>query len=141
VQLVEDRDFVVVEDDLGVGHFAGVVDKEPPADRHRPPRQGRVAEDPAGDVHLVDPLVARLAVAHVPGEAAIVLDAVAVDRVFPRRAAPEIVIQRLGDRQRLAPLADRQPRLVGKADRVEDLAEMAFLKPAGHGPVARSERY
>jgi len=67
-------------------------------------------------------LVARLAVAHVPSEAAIVLEFVAVDGLFSRRSTPKIVVERFGDWQRLGTLADRVPRLVGEAGGVLDLA-------------------
>ena len=85
VDLVEDRRLgIVIIDDLRVGHLAGIVEDEPAADAHRPPRKARVAENPSCRVHLVYTLVARLAVAHVPGEAAIVLESVAIDGLFSR---------------------------------------------------------
>jgi hypothetical protein len=40
------------------------------------------AEAPAGDVHLVDPLVAHVAVAVVPVPVPVVVEAVAVERAF-----------------------------------------------------------
>ena len=137
MHFVQDRGLgIVVADDLRVGHFAGVVEHEPAADAHRPPRQGVVAEQPAGDVDLVDALVARLAVAHVPGEAAIVLELVAIDRLLAGRPAPQIVVERRGDRQRLGAFADRVARLVGERGRVLDLAEVPGFEPAGHLGVA-----
>ena len=87
----------VIVDDLGVGHVARVVEREPTADAHYSPWQLRLAEHPSGDVDFVDALIARLAVACVPEEAAIVLQTVAIDRLHPCRAAPEFVIDVVGD--------------------------------------------
>ncbi len=106
VDLVENRSRrKIVVDDLSIGDVAGVVENESATDTHHPSGQPRLAQTPAGHVHLVNALVARFTVAGIPVETAIILQPVAVDRQFFSRTAPKIVVERLRDRQRRLSLA------------------------------------
>jgi hypothetical protein len=53
----ERRFFVGVKDDLRIGRVARVLVAEPTADTHDARRHGGLAQEPAGDVHLVDALI------------------------------------------------------------------------------------
>ena len=82
---------------LRVRRFLIVVEQEMPAHRLNPARQAD-AEAPAGHVHLVDALVADVAVAVVPEPVPVVVDGavltgVAHRRLVRGRAAPQVVVQ------------------------------------------------
>src|SRR5205823_6879476 len=95
---------------------------------------------PAGVVHLVDALVADVAVAEVPEPVPVVMHEVAVVRLLGRRPQPEVEVQlrrRLGDR--LVP--DAPARLAAVALGDEQLAVLPGLDggdltgPAGVAPL------
>ena len=107
-------------------------------------RQSRLAEEPARDVHLVDALVADVAVAVQVDPVPVVVDGpffgLSMRRHERRGAAPEVVVHRRGDRLRAGRLADAVAALVAEAARRGDLAEVARLDPL-HGlaqPLAAS---
>ena len=86
---------VVVDDDLGVGVVAVVDVAEAAADAEDARGELHLAEEPAGDVHLVDALVAEVAVAGVPDPVPVVVEAAcACSGQLGRRAAPEVVVDR-----------------------------------------------
>ena len=116
---------VIEIDDLRVGRVAGVFVAEAAADADRTRGELVFAEEPAGDVHLMDALVAHVAVAGVPVPMPIVVDAGTIEILLLGRAAPEVVIERRGNLQRRFEFADAEPRLVAGAERVLDLAELA----------------
>ena len=141
VNLIEHRrGGEVVVEDLRVGHLAGVVEEEPATDAHHPARQGRLAQQSPRDIDLVDSLVARFPVAHVPSKAAIILDAVAIDGLLAGRPAPKIVIQRFGYRQRFGAFADRGPRLIGETYDVLNLSQLARADVLGRQAVGVPDR-
>ena len=70
-------------------------------------RQAVLAQPPAGDVHLVDALVADVAVAVVPVPVPLVVEAVRVERPLGRGAEPEVVIDPFGH-GRIGLVADRR---------------------------------
>ena len=93
-----------------------------------------LAEEPAGDVHLVDALVADVAVAVEVDPVPVVVDravlrVVAMRRHERRGAGPEVVVDRRRDRLRAGRLADAVAALVAEAARRGDLAEVARLHP------------
>ena len=102
--------------DLGVGRLALVVVAEPAAEAEHGLGEGRAAgrrarsrDQPAGDVHLVDALVADVAVAEVPEPVPVVMDEVGVIRLLGRRAEPEVEVELLG-RSRVGLDADAAAR-------------------------------
>ena len=58
-------------------------------------RQRAVLDGPAGDVHLVDPLVADIAVAEIPEPVPVVMDQVAVKILHRGGSDPDVPVQRL----------------------------------------------
>src|SRR5262249_15135795 len=89
---------VVNDGDLGVGRLALVLVAEAAAhadDRLRIGRAGssRGGDEPAGDVHLVDALVANVAVAEIPEPVPVVVDEVPVEGLFRRGPEPEVEIE------------------------------------------------
>ncbi len=59
--------------------------------------EGGVFDGPAGDVHLMDALIADVTVAEVPEPVPVVVDEVAVEGLFGSGAEPEIEIHVAGD--------------------------------------------
>src|SRR5205823_10932571 len=88
VAVVEDRD-------VRVGRLAVVLVAEATAEPDNALRHLAPAETPAGDVHLVDALVAQVAVAGVPLPVPVVVELVLVERLHRRRAAPEVIVHAL----------------------------------------------
>src|SRR5262249_10929479 len=89
--------------------------------------QRRVFNCPAGDIHLVHPLVADIAVAGIPKPVPIVGHQIAVIVLFWRWTEPDIEIERLGgalDRF----VADRPARLAAIPLRDQQLAVLARLQ-------------
>ena len=91
--------------DLGVGRLPLVVIAEPAAQADdglgerragAVPARARGRDQPAGDVHLVDALVADVAVAEVPEPVPVVMDQVGVIRLLRGRAEPDVEIELLG---------------------------------------------
>ena len=136
---------IVVQHDLRVGRVAGVLVAEPAAEADDARRERLRAVEPAGDVHLMDALVAHVAVAGVVVPVPIVVQLGPIQIDLRRRAAPQVVVDVLGNLQRLVELADGLPRLVARADDAQNLAELAavneldgFLDRAGSsGPACR----
>ncbi len=125
---------VVVDDDLGVGRVAVIAVAEPAADAEGVARQAGFAEEPAGDVHLVDALVADVAVAVEINPVPVVVNGtvfrgVAVGRDEGRWAGPEIVIDRGGNGRGRAGEADAVAAFIAEATGGGDFAEVAGLCP------------
>ena len=136
---------VVHDGDLGVGRLALVAIAEPAAQAEdglgerragAVPARARSRDQPAGNVHLVDALVADVAVAEVPEPVPVVMDQVGVIRLLRGRAEPDVEIELLGRiRDRFD--ADAAARLVAQGPRDQQLAELARLdRRGGQGPVA-----
>src|SRR5262249_8581599 len=94
------------------------------------------AQAPASFVHFVNALVAEVAVAVIPHPVPVVVDGaefggVAVGELVGGRAAPQIVIHRLGRLLRAVHLADTLAPLVAQTAGQLDLAEFAFVQE-GH---------
>ena len=124
----------VDQGDHRVGRLALVRVAEPAAEADDALGQGGAGDHPAGDVHLVDPLVADVAVAEIPEPVPVVVDVVGVERVLRRRAEPEVVVDGRGCfGVRLD--ADALAGLVAEPARDEQLAVLARLDDLGHpGP-------
>src|SRR5262249_45958229 len=84
---------VVEEGELRVGGFAVVAGAEAPAQAQDRAGQLVLAQAPAGHVHLVDALVAQVAVAEVPVPVPAVMRQVLVVGPLRRRAQPQVEIQ------------------------------------------------
>src|SRR5439155_3640912 len=86
---------VVVDADLRVGRLAVVGVAEAAADADDRTADVVAAQAPAGDVHLVDALVAQVAVAVVPGPVPVVVQVDAAQGgLHGGRAAPQVVVDR-----------------------------------------------
>src|SRR5262249_6809833 len=119
----------VVEDaDLRVGRLPVVDVAEAPADAAHTLGQLVLVQAPAGLVHLVDALVAQVSVAGVPHQVPVVRQPLAHQRLLRGGPAPEVVVDRLGDRRLLLHLADAGAELVAQAARQLDLAELARVQ-------------
>ena len=106
---------VALIDDLGVGGFAVVLVAEAAADAPHAGGEFHLAEEPAGDVHLVDALVAEVAVAVVPGPMPVVVQLFACQLRLRRRATPEVVVDRVGDGLRAFGFANAGAALVAES--------------------------
>ena len=118
-----------MENDLGVGRGAVVVVAEPAADAEDTAGESGFAEEPAGEVHLVDALVADVAVAGGPDPVPIVVEVFAAERVFWGRTTPDIVIDGGRDGLGAGGLADARAAFVAKAASEDDFTEVTILKP------------
>ena len=92
---------VVKDGELHVGGLAlvgvvGAVDVAPANGDDGFGKSG-VLDGPAGDVHLMDALVAHVAVAEVPEPVPVVMDEVAVEGLFGSGAEPEVEVYVAGD--------------------------------------------
>src|SRR5207302_4177187 len=119
---------------------------EAAADAERVARQPGLTEEPARDIHLMDALIAHVAVAVQIDPVRVALDravlrVVALRRHEWRRSRPEIVVHRRRDRLRAGRLADAVAPLVAEATSRGDLADVSRLDPL-HGltqPFARTD--
>src|SRR5262249_44176846 len=117
---------------LGVGGLAVVHVAEAAADADHRFGQSVLAQAPAGLVHLVDALVAQVAVAVVPDPVPVVVQVLAHERLVGGGPAPEVVVHGLGDGLSGLDLADAAAELVADAAGQLDLAELAGVEE-GHG--------
>ena len=120
---------VVHDGDLGVGGLPLVAIAEPAAQADDRPGIRRAGgpgrgDQPSGDVHLVDALIADVAVAEVPEPVPVVVDQVAVVGLLGRRAEPDVEIDLLR-RRRVRLHADAPARLVAEGPRDQQLAELS----------------
>src|SRR5438046_9925617 len=88
-----------------------------------------LAQEPAGNVHLVNALISQIAVSGVPNPMPIVMEAFAHERFHRRRAAPEIIVDAGRNWLRAVHFADARTALVAKAARDQNFAEVACLDP------------
>src|SRR5207248_8192146 len=100
-----------------------VLVAEPAADAEDRARQRPVLDGPAGDVHLVNALVADVAVAEIPEPVPVVVDEVGVEVLLRRGPGPDVEIDLLR-RLRHRPDADALARLVAQGPRHQQLAEL-----------------
>src|SRR5262249_24104535 len=89
-------------------------------------RQRRPRDGPAGDVHLVDALVADVAVAEIPEPVPVVMDEVGVVGLEGRRPQPEVEVQ-LPRRLAEGLAADAPARAAAVTPRDEQLAVLSRL--------------
>jgi hypothetical protein len=116
-------------DDLGVGGLAIVVITHATAEAEDPGGEGGFVEEPAADVHLVDALIAEIAIPGVPYPMPIVVQPGAAQWGFFGWAAPEVVVHASRDGLGAAGFSDAGPALITEAPRYRDLAEIAFPDP------------
>jgi len=120
---------IIVVDDHGVVGLAVVHIAEPAAHCQNPRRELGHSQEPPGDVHLVDALVAEVAIAGVPHPVPVVVEPFAHQGQLQRRAAPQVIVDLRRDRLRAIDLADGVPPLVAEAARDLDLAQVAGANP------------
>src|SRR6185295_8295755 len=92
-------------------------------------RQRILAEEPTGDVHLMNALVAEVAAAGVPHPVPVIVQALPPERFHRRRTAPKVVIDFRRNRLRAVHLANAAARLVTQAARDAELAQIARVDP------------
>src|ERR1051325_1309983 len=118
---------VLMINDLRVGRLSVVLVADPAADTDHARRKLVHAEEPARDVHLVDALIAEVAIAVVPEPMPVVVELAAAQFVLRRGTAPDVVINCLGHRLRAFGQADGVAALVAQSATDDDLAELALL--------------
>jgi hypothetical protein len=124
----DQRRFVIhVENDLGVGRGAVIDVTDPSAEAHDFGRKMIDAEGPAGDVHLMDALVAEIAAAGGPDPMPIVMEILAHEGLHRGRTAPDVVINARGNGLGAGDFADAGAAFVAKAAREENFAEGAAV--------------
>ena len=123
------RFWVVVKDDLSVRGLTIVIVAQSAADAPDPGREFGLAEKPPGDVHLMDSLVAEIAVAVIPEPMPVVVKALSLNRGHRRRAAPQIVINVGWRLLRGIDLADARAGFVTQAAGEDDSAEVTGANP------------
>ena len=128
---------VIVKHDLRIRRFRVIHVTEPSADAQHARRECGFTREPAGDIHLVNALVAKVAAAVSPEPVPIVMNravtrVVAARQIERRRATPKIVINGVGHFLRPLGLADAAARLVTLAPGDENLAEVTGLDPLDH---------
>src|SRR5438132_397225 len=89
---------VVKHADLRIGRLSIIYITEAAANADHRPRQLVLGKSPAGLIHLVDALVAEVAVAVVPEPVPIVMEFLPHERLNRRRTTPQVIIDGLGDR-------------------------------------------
>src|ERR1019366_8402783 len=128
------RSFVIVDDDLRVGRLAVILVTDASADAERVTRQSGLTEKPARDIHLVNALVADVAVAVSPEPMPFVMHRAVLFGIAPRGqyrrgAAPHIVVDGGRNRLRAGGLADAVAPFVAQPARRDDLAEISGAHP------------
>ena len=122
--LEDQRRAPALEDrDLRVGRVAVIDVAKATADRPDGVWHAVGAERPTGDVHLVDALIAEIAVARVQVPVPVVVQAPASQRFVCDRPEPAVVVDGRGDELRAVHPTDRSARLVAETTRTVDLAE------------------
>ena len=125
----ERRRRVIVEDNHGVGRGAVIDVAKPATDTQDARRQRRLAQGPAPHVHLVNALIAEVAVAGGPDPMPIIVQLLAHQRLFRRRAIPQVVVNARRNRLRAIHFADAGAALVAQAARAQDFPDVAFPHP------------
>src|ERR1041385_56839 len=125
----ERRILVFVKNDQRVRRGAIVDVTDAAADAEDARRKGVFAEDPAGDVHLVNPLVAQIAVAGRPNPMPIIMQILAHQRILGGGTTPQIVVDVLGHGLGAVDFADARAPFVAQATRSQDFANVPFAQP------------
>src|SRR5438477_529743 len=138
------RFLVIMKNDLRIRRGAVVDVAEAAAETEDARRKLVLAQEPAGDIHLVNALISQIAVARIPNPMPIVMEALAHERLHRGRAAPEIVVDAGRNWLRSIDLADAGTPLVAKPARDKNFSEIAGLHPldslanSGAGTALRS---
>src|SRR5262249_2606178 len=127
---LEDQFAVAVVEDtkLRVGRLAVVDVAEATAEAENALAQLLLPQAPAGNIHLMNALVAQVAVAVVPLPMPVVVETLAEHGTVRGRAAPQVVVDRLRDRLRAVYLADTFAPVIAQGARDLHLAELAGTK-------------
>ena len=124
-----------MDHDLSVWRVTVVAVAEAATDAEGVTRQTGFTEEPAGDIHLVDALVADVAVAVEVNPVPVVMDGavfrrVTVGRYERCRAGPKIVVDRSGNWRGCVGETDAVATFVAKAASGGDFAEVTSLRPS-----------
>ncbi len=93
---------VVIDGNLRVGSLPLVFVAEAAAQADYTLGQRGVRNGPPGDIHLMDPLVADVAIAEIPEPVPVIMHQVPVMRLLRSRPKPDVEIQTVGGIRRLA---------------------------------------
>src|SRR5207245_2668655 len=130
----ERRFLVVVENELCIRRLAVVFVPKPATDAGHARRQSVFAQEPPGNVHLMNALVAQIAAAIVPKPVPVVMNRAILGAVAPwrdqrRRPAPQIVVDVIRDRLRADAFPYARPALVTEAECDVYFPEIARADP------------
>ena len=117
-----------MNDELSVGRGPVIHIAQPPADTQHLGRKSGFLQCPAGDVHLVNTLVAQIAIARLPHPVPIVVEASAHERIQRGRATPQIVVYGGRRSLRAADLANGSATLVAKSAGQLDPAQLPCMQ-------------
>src|SRR5207245_10308478 len=111
---------VVVENELCIRRLAVVFVPKPATDAGHARRQSVFAQDPPGNVHLMNALVPKIAAAIGPKPVPVVMNRAILGAVVPwrnqrRRAAPKVVVDVIRERLRPDCFSNARPALVTEA--------------------------
>src|SRR6202011_5591783 len=90
-----------------------------------------------GDVHLMDALIAEIAVAGIPDPMPVVVELLAPQREFFGGGAPEGILDRLRQRLFSGSLADARTAFIAEPASVLNLAERFIFQPFQRGVQSR----
>src|SRR5262245_43304789 len=119
---------------MRVGSLAIVIVTQPSADTERVARQTGFTEEPTREIHLMNALVAQIAVAVIPDPMPFIMHRavsrrVAIRRYQGRRTGPQIVIDAGWNRLWTGCLANAVASLVTEPARRNDFAKLTRTHP------------
>ena len=120
---------IIMKNDLRIRRGAVINVANAAADSEDAWRKFVFAEEPACNVHLVDSLVAQIAIACWPHPMPIVVQPFAHERLHRRGTAPEIIIDPVRDWLRTIDFSNAGPPLVTKTAGNQNLSQVAGLHP------------
>ena len=124
-------------DELRIGRVAIVLIAGTSAHAEHLRAQGGGAQSPSGDVHLVDALVAQIAVAGDELPVPIVMELGAHQGLQRRRTAPQIIVDVIGHLGRRRYIPNALARLVAKSTGHLDGSQIACVEPGDRLAKAR----
>ena len=123
------RLLVLMIDELGIGRVAIVLIAGTSAHAEHLRAQRGGAQGPAGDVHLVDTLIAQIAVTGDELPVPIVMELGAHQGLQRRRTAPQIIVDVIGHLGRHRHVPDALARLVAQASCHLDGPQITRVEP------------
>jgi hypothetical protein len=121
--------FVIVKDNQSVGRCAIIVIAQAPTHTPDARRELGLPENPSADIHLVDTLVAEIAVACWPDPMPIIVQSLAHQGFFGSRSAPKIVVDGWRNRRRTIHFSNAGPAFIAQTPRADNLAKVSVAYP------------